>query len=128
MASPSMTFNAAGNALSSQSLAAAANVNTATLDYSTKIEAQVHVKNTPGATVAATRGCQIDVYRMYGSTPTIAQSSSIPVATLPSATGSVAESLDFYLGTGKYQIKLTNLDASNAITVEITVDTVDAIA
>ena len=35
-----------------------------------------------------------------------------------------AESLDFFLPTGKYNIKLTNLDATNAIVAGVTGDTI----
>lgn len=126
MPAPTMTFNAAGNALASQSLAASANVSTSTLDYSAVFEGQVHVKNTPGASVSATRGVQVDVYRRYGSTPTTGESAFISM-TLPSETASTAESVDLLIPTGKYLIKLTNLDATNAVTVEITADTVNAV-
>lgn len=127
MAAPTMTFNAAGNASASASLAASASVSTSTLDYSAKVEAQVHVKNTPGGSVSGTRGLRIDVYRVYGSGPTTSQSPFLSVR-LPSQTASTAESHDLFLPTGKYVITCTNLDASQAVTVEITADTVDAIS
>lgn len=122
---PAYTGNAAGNIRSSASLAASATDN-ANVDYSGKFEAQVHVKNTPGGSVAATRGLRIDVYRRYGTTPTTAESVLFSI-TLPSAAASTAESSDFSLPTGKYNIKVTNLDATNAVTVEITADTVDSV-
>ena len=126
MPAPTMTFNAAGNVLASQSLAASANVSTSTLDYSAIFEGQVHVKNTPGGAVSATRGVQVDVYRRYGSTPTTGESAFLSM-TLPSETASTAESVDLLIPTGKYLVKLTNLDATNAVTVEITADTVNAV-
>jgi len=43
---------------------------------------------------------------------------------LPSAVASTAESIDIFLSTGKYNIKVTNLDAANAITVAVGADTV----
>jgi hypothetical protein len=119
---PTYTGNSAGNIHASASLAAGANTND-NYDGSAVFETQVHVKNTPGGTVAATRGLRVDVFRRYASGPTTGES---PMLTffLPSQTASTAESLDFYLPTGKYNIKITNQDASNAITVEITGDTV----
>jgi hypothetical protein len=125
MAAPSMTFNAPGNIRTSASLAASTTSTGYNVDYSTKLEGQVTVKNTPG-TVAATAGCRVDVYPRYGSGPA---DSNITVLTytIPSVTSTVA-SKTFYLGTGKYVIYVTNLDATNAITVEITGDTVDGIA
>jgi hypothetical protein len=119
---PAYTGNAAGNVITSGTLAAGANQN-ASVDYSAVFEGQLHVKNTPGGTVAGTRGVRIDIFRRYASGPTTGES---PMATyfLPSQTASTAESLDIFLSPGKYNIKLTNLDASNAITTEVTGDTV----
>jgi len=93
------------------------------VDYSAVFEAQIHVINTPGGSVSATRGLRVDVYRRYGSTPTTGESAMLTY-TLPSATASTAESLDFFLPTGKYNIKLTNLDAAQAVTAGVTGDTI----
>jgi hypothetical protein len=125
MAAPSMTFATAGNIRSSASLAASASASN-NVDYSTKIEGQVTVKSTGGGTVASTNGCRVEFLPRYGSTPT---DSTVPVLsyTIPTVV-STAASKTFYLGTGKYVVKVTNLDATNAITVEITGDTVDGIA
>lgn len=123
---PTYTGNAAGNIRSSASLAASASDN-ANVDYSTVFEGQIHVKNTPGGTVAATRGVRLDIYRRFGSSPTTADSPLLTIY-LPSTTASTAESVDVFLSTGKYNVKVTNLDATNAVTVEITGDTIDALA
>lgn len=122
---PVYTGNTAGNLDASASLAASAtrNVN---WDISAKFEGQAHVLNTPGGTIAATRGVRVDVYRRYGATPTTGQSPFLTF-TLPSAVASTAESLTFFLGPGKYNIKITNLDTANAVTVEISGDTVDSL-
>lgn len=116
------TANAAGNVRASGSLAASGTANY-DLDYSAVFEGQVHVLNTPGGTIAGTRGVRIDIYRRYGSGPALGESPMMSFY-LPSQTASTAESIDIFLGTGKYNIKITNLDASNAVTVEITGDTV----
>lgn len=123
---PVLTGNAAGNIRSSSSLAANGTANY-DVDYHAKFEAQIHVKNTPGGTIAATRGVKVEVFRRYGSTPTTGQSAMLTY-TLPSQTASTAESIDFFLGPGYYNIKITNLDASNAVTVEITGDTFDSLS
>lgn len=123
---PVYTGNSAGNIRASASLAASGTANY-DVDYSGRWEAQIHVLNTPGGTVSSIRGVRIDIYRRYGSSPTTGQS-PIQAYTLPSATISTAESADFFLGPGKYNIKITNLDAGNAVTVEITGDTVDSLA
>lgn len=115
------TFNAAGNIRSSASLAASGTDND-DVDYSAVIEAIVTVKNTPGGSVAATRGVQVDIFNRHGSTPTTGDS-AVQSYTLPSAAASTAETLTIRLGPGKYNIKVTNIDATNAVTVEITGDT-----
>jgi hypothetical protein len=122
---PVYTGNAAGNVDASASLGAGSD-RSASWDISGKFEGQVHVKNTPGGTIAVTRGLLVQVFRQYGNSPTTAQTPFLTY-TMPSATASTAESLTFWLGPGKYSIKLTNLDASNAITVEVTGDTVDSL-
>jgi hypothetical protein len=123
---PAYTGNTAGNVIASGSIGASGTAN-ADVDYSAKFEAQIHVKNTPGGSVAATRGLKVEVFRRYGSSPTTGQTAFMTF-TLPSATASTAESLDFFLGPGKYNIKLTNLDASNAVTAEVTGDTLDSLS
>ena len=119
---PAYTGNADGNIRASASLAASGTDND-DLDYSAMFEGQIHVLNTPGGSVSATRGVRIDIYRRYGTGPTVGES---PLMTffLPSAVASTAESLDIFLSTGKYNIKITNLDTVNAVTVEITGDTI----
>src|SRR5580765_5813025 len=96
---PVMTFNTAGNIRASSSLAASGTAN-ADVDYSAKYEGQIHVKNTPGGSVAATRGVRVDVFKRYGSTPTTGDTAFLTL-TLPSATASTAESADVFLPTGK---------------------------
>lgn len=123
---PVMTFNAAGNVIASGSLAASGTTN-ANVDVSSKFAGILVVKNTPGGTVSTTRGLKIQIFQRYGSTPTTAPSAMITV-TLPSAVASTAESSPpIALPPGKYNVALTNLDASNAITVEATMDTIDTV-
>jgi hypothetical protein len=127
MATASMTFNAAGDIRSSASLAASGTASY-NLDFSTKLEGQITVKATPSGTVATTNGCKVEFLPRYGSTPA---DTTIPVLsyTIPSVASATA-SKTFYLGTGKYVVKVTNLDATNALSggVEITSATVDGIA
>lgn len=120
---PSMTFNSAGNVRSSASLAASGTANY-DVDYSAKMWGLLHFKNTPGGSVSGTRGVQIDVYDRYGSGPATGET-PIMTVTMPSAAASTAESTQIRLPTGKYNCKITNLDASQAVTVEITGDTID---
>jgi len=122
---PTYTANAAGNLRASASLAASASFNN-DVDYSAKFEAQIHIKNTPGGTISGTRGLKVEIFRRYGSGPTTAET---PMMTfyMPSQTISTAESFDFFLSTGKYNIKVTNLDAAQAVTVEMGDDTVTSL-
>lgn len=121
-----MTYASAGNVRASASLGAGANASHS-IDLSGKIEGQITIKNTPGGSVSSTRGVQVDVLPRYGSGPT---DSTIALTTyvLPSAAASTAESRTIYVGTGKFTLKITNLDTTNAVTVEITMDTVDGLA
>lgn len=125
MASPVMTFNAAGNIRASASLGAGANASYS-VDYSGKLEGQVTIKNTPGGTVASTRGLRCEFFPRYGSSP--ADTTIAPIAIdMPSQTASTAESRTFFLPTGKWTMKVSNLDVTNAITVEITDATIDSL-
>lgn len=119
---PAMTFNAAGD-LRTGSLGAGANA-TVTVDVSAKILMQVLIKSTAGGTVAATSGLLVEVYPRYGTGPTTA-ADPMQSWTVTSTT-STAHTLVLFLEPGKWAIKVTNLDASNALTdVEITSATID---
>lgn len=128
MAAPSMTFGAVANALASQSLAAGASVN-CDIDFSAVFLGQVTVKNTPGGSVSSTRGLKVEPLVGFGASGT-AEYSTLPVGSfqLPSQTASTLESLPIVLGPGKYRVKLTNLDATNAVTVSVTSASVSGIA
>jgi len=119
---PVMTFNAVDNIRASATLVAAGTANY-DVDYSAVFEAQIHIKNTPGGSVSATRGLKIEIFKRTGSGPTIG-SSPFMTYYLPSQTASTAESADIYLSTGKYNIKITNLDAAQDIVVVIGADTI----
>ncbi len=126
MASPSMTQNTAGNIRSSASLAASGTSTTSTFNASGKFEEQIQIGATFG-TVATTNGLQVDVLRVIGSTPV---ADTIPVITFVlSGTASTSKAVSLALPTGQYQLKFTNLDATNGLTsVYATGDTVDAVA
>jgi len=118
---PTYTPSTAGNVRASASLAAAGTDND-NIDLSANYGGWITVLNTPGGTVASTRGLKIELFNRYGDSPTTAATASI-VYTLPSATASTAEtSPRMWIGVGYWNIKITNLDASNAVTVEITLD------
>jgi hypothetical protein len=126
MAAPTMTLNAAGNIRSSASLAAGANSTSSTFNVSTKFAAQIQIGATFG-TLAATNGLQIDIFRVIGSTPVV---DNIPIVSFVMAgVASTARALSVELSTGQYQIKFTNLDATNGLTlVYATADTIDTVA
>lgn len=126
MASPASTINnAAGNLLASTTITASSNA-TAILDVSAKFEAAIQASVTFG-TVAATSGVQVDVFRRIGSGPAV-DTIAATTFTIPS-TASTTKLVSFALPTGRYQIKLTNLDATNSVTsVTLTTDTVDSVS
>ncbi len=122
---PTYTGNTAANIHASATLAASGTAND-NYDGSAVFETQVHVKAVVG-TAAATNGLQIDVYRRYGATPTTSGTAFLTYI-LPSV-GSTTTDFDFFLPCGKYNIKLTNLDATNALTaVTVTGDTVTSLS
>jgi hypothetical protein len=126
MPAPVMTLtHTEGNLLASSTIAAAATA-TFDVDYSAKIGGLVQVRVDFG-TVAATAGVQMDVWRRVGSGPGI---DTQAVSTLVvAATASTTQRRSLALGTGRYRIKLTNLDASNSVSgVTATDDTVDSYA
>lgn len=130
MASPSMTF---GTTLHTSASLGASGTATDNLDASTKFEAQLMVKVTAGGTVAATFGVQVDMYEIYSGSTYGNSSTGTPVPNFTYVvTGytstQVVYSPKFYLPTGKWLVKMTNLDASNAVTVESIYDTIDSIS
>jgi len=126
MASPSMTTShAAGNLFSTPSIAASG-TDSFQVDYSTKFEGQVQLSVTFG-TVAATAGLQFEARRRIGSGPATDTQAAISGAV--AAVGSSTERKSFVLPTGRWDVKLTNLDATNVVTsVTATDDTVDGIS
>ena len=90
-------------------------------------------KVTAGGTVAATYGLKIEVFMVYsGSTYGNSSTGTVAPNFTYTATGWAASQVVYtpklFLPTGKYLIKLTNLDASNAITVESIYDTIDSVS
>lgn len=108
------TKGTAGNGLASQSLGAGASVSQFTLDFSAVDEAKVEIGATFG-TIAATAGLQILVYSVVGSTPVTATVALPGPGVLKAVAG--AQSLVFTLGTGIFKVGLTNLDATNGLTL-----------
>lgn len=134
MASPSMTF---GTTLHTSASLGASGTATDLLDLSAKFEGQVMYKVTAGGTVAGTSGLQIQCFAIYsGSTYGDAGTATrddnpnfaFTVNNYNGHASDVVYSPKIYLPTGKWKLKITNLDASNAITVEAIVDTVDSVA
>lgn len=125
MASPSVTQNQV--AIASQSLAAAATL-TGNTNLLTKFEGHFQVLATFG-TVAAVNGIQVDVFRdVADATGTVIDSISLMSFVIP-GTASTTKRQSFVLGNGFYQVKLTNLDATNAVNpVSVLYETVDSVA
>lgn len=116
---PSCTLNTAGNIYASNSLGAGGSISN-TVDFSSStLGGYVQIWNGAG-TVAATAGLQVQVFATADTTPNF---DTIPFAgnyfVIPSV-ASFTNRQTVFLPTGKFSVKLTNLDATNAVTVEIT--------
>lgn len=84
------------------------------------------MKNTGGGSVSATNGAQIDIYPAVDTGPDYDTVSSY--TTVITTIASTAAYATIKLATGKYQCKLTNLDATNAITLAAQTATIDAVS
>jgi hypothetical protein len=120
MASPKMTFGAAGNFHASSSLGPGAGAWEWSLDLSTKLEGHLRVSVTSGPNIGTTRGLNVEVYA-YASTI------STMLVVLPVNAPSVATIQTLFIPTGRWSVLFYNLDPSYAVTVEATLDTVDGI-
>lgn len=114
MVAPSTTYNAAGHALSSGSLAASGTTSF-DIDASTDFELRVSNQNTGGGTVAATNGLQVDVV-MAGDTGINYDTISAVTIVIPTVVSTLAQQTIPNLGPGKWRVKFKNLDVTNAIT------------
>ena len=125
MAAPVMTFGSPGNLRAAASMAANGTTNI-DFDVSSKAEALITVKSTPG-TLGSPKGLRCTFLPRYGNVPDVA---TIPYTRveLPSETASTAESRTFRIPTGRWRLNLQNIDTVNALnTVEVTMDTIDGI-
>ena len=135
-AAPTFTPGAAGNVYSSNTLAGGASITpgpfyvgvsgqsgpAGSITTGSALGGRVQVWNTGGGIVAATNGLQVTVYSTSDGThyDTVAYGGTgfiIPT------TVSTATLQSFDLPPGQYQINLKNLDATNAVTVEVTLGT-----
>lgn len=125
MAAPSVTENSAANADASASLAASAS-RTFDVDFRSKFGGEIQIKLTGGGTVAGTNGLKVEWFLNNGTASQVdtkARGSFIIPAVV-----SQTDYQSFALPTGRWRVKLTNLDASNAVTASATTTTIDSIA
>jgi hypothetical protein len=129
MASPSMTLNA--TAIANQaSIGAGATVTSGAnaLNFSTKLEAQLQAFVTFG-TVAATSGLRVDVFRAVDAAASSTFDTIAFLSFVVPSTTSTTKMAPFTVPTGLYQVSVTNLDATNAITnVKVLYATVDGLS
>jgi hypothetical protein len=117
-ADPSVTLGSTGNAKASSSLAASGTVSFV-VDFSTStLGGFVQIWDTT-TTVAATNGLAVQAFATADGT----NFDTVPFGAVnftmsPAASSTARQS--FFLPTGKYTITLTNLDATNAVTIEAT--------
>ncbi len=129
MASPQMTFNAAGNIASSIALAAGATSTNYTVDGSADFETQLQASITAGAAVAATNGVTVNCYRQLGPSGTPVNDTIASLAfTITPLTASATSVRTINLDTGRWVISLTNTDATNGVTFSLTTAAVTGIA
>lgn len=119
---PTYTPGTAAAALASQSLAASGTV-TFAVDASAAYEAILQVAATFG-TIAATAGLQVEAFPRVGSVPDADTAAGAGSFTIAAVAG--ARKMSAHLAQGKYSIKLTNLDATNGLTLVFA--TVDLLA
>jgi hypothetical protein len=132
-AAPTFTAGSAGNLVSSASLAAGATTTqvfyigvsgqtgaVGSITTGSALAGRVQVWNTGGGTVASTNGLQVQILSTSDGTnyDTIAYAGSTITTVVSTA---VRASYD--LPPGQYKLSLTNLDATNAITVEASLGT-----
>jgi hypothetical protein len=136
-AAPTITAGSAGNVLSSQTLAASANVTSSTFyvgasgqsgsqgstSTGSALGGLLQIWDTYQTAVAATNGCQVSIYRSADGThfDAIPMPGGYFVITTSSTAAQLAS---IELPPGIYQLNLKNLDGTNAITVEATLATV----
>lgn len=118
-ADPSVTYSAQGSIVSAgTALAAATSTTGAAVDCSSSSLGTWMTVTVTYTTVAATAGLTVSIYPAGDTTPhydTVAMWSS----TIP-ATASTTQQMSWLLPTGKYLVKVTNTDATNAVTYGIT--------
>ena len=126
MASPSMTENAIGNIRASATLAAGGSA-TYEINNTTKFLMKCLAQCTFG-TEAGSFGFQVQCADMFGGTGgTIAKNPE--VNTIVTAAASAIGNASFDVGPGRVLVTLTNLDATNALTlVTLTDTTLDSVA
>lgn len=123
---PSMTFNAKGNIINNQGIAFNSVLTTGNIDASNKFEIQFQVEVTFGGSLSTVNGLQVDAYRLFGAGPTV-DTIAVTSFVIP-GTISTTKDQSFALPTGKYLLKLTNLDGSFSVSsVYVTSSTIDSI-
>ena len=135
-AAPTLTVGSAGNIYGSNSLAANTAVSAAfyvgvsaqsgaqgSTTTGSAISGRVQVWSKGGTAVATTNGCQVQVFSTSDGT----NYDTVPFGGINFVIANTVSTQcfqSFDLSPGQYKITLTNLDVTNAITVEATLATV----
>lgn len=123
MAAPTVTSSQTLHTSASLAASGTANDN---LDIRTKFEARIQVSCNFG-TVAGTNGVQVDIGR-YVDGGTLLDTIFVLTFTVPGTTSTLKRQ-SFALPTGHYNVKYTNLDATNAVNPVIALyETTDTVA
>ncbi len=134
-----MTYNSKGNIANAVSLGLGASdgytgdTHQYTVDASAKFEAQITVEYTTTGTVAATAGLKVGIYAGSDTTPDYETTVTTALPTVsyqfpqPAISSTYRKTL--FLPTGKWMIRVTNLDGTNGISsFSITTATIDSIS
>lgn len=121
MAGPAITYGSAGNVVASGSVSGGASTTATSVDFSTSgaFGGDIAVKVTTGGTVAGTNGCRLDIYAQGDASSTF-DTVATYTYTFSGLSASTTYQKSLRVPTGIYNVKATNLDATNAITVQIT--------
>lgn len=128
MASPQATQNALGNIANAVALGAGATSAQYAINALTDFEVQLQMDILPGATVAATNGVTLNVYRIFGSGTTNTDTSTVTQKAVGSLVASTSQSTSIALPTGNYMVSCTNADATNGVIFTLTTTVITGVA
>jgi hypothetical protein len=115
---PTWTYNTQGNAFTSATITNGTTQSFA-IDFSGVMLGQFQVGNTAGSSVSTTAGLQVAIYNQFTT-----NNDNVPIEQFViTSVASTTEYQSLTLPTGKYNVILSNLDASHTVTAIATTNT-----